>query len=90
MSTAKVDAKKIRRAVQDQAAAIRERVAVEIVGNLCALPLPQRLKWAWKIARGIRLSPWDRVKMWSTEKARHARRLLKKRKDDAKTNKTRA
>lgn len=61
MSTAKIESKKIRRAVQKQADAIRERVAVDIVANLCALPFGQRVKWAWKILRGLKL-PW-RVKL---------------------------
>ena len=63
MSTAKDQSKKIRRAVRQQAATVRQQVAVQIVTDLCALPFAQRLKWAVKIARGLRLSPWERLKL---------------------------
>lgn len=53
MSTAKVDSKKIRRAVADMADDVREAVAQEIVAGMMLLPFRGRLKWAVRILRGI-------------------------------------
>jgi hypothetical protein len=53
MSTAKDQAKKIRRAVGQQANSVREQVAVDMILRIYMLPLGERIKWAAKIVRGL-------------------------------------
>lgn len=48
------NAKKARRAINKHADKIERNVALDIIEGLYRMPLWKRLKWAFKIARGVK------------------------------------
>jgi hypothetical protein len=58
------NAKKIRRELNKRADAIEKNVALDIIEGLYRMPFWTRLKWAFRIVRGVRTER-DRMMEWS-------------------------